>query len=240
MDHTQNRIHVSIEGQGRIVPLLVFKRCCFRMLRPHLCSWKAKLSFTPVGSGFKRACRGSSVSWITQFHRLRNAFFECFLVKQLLKLCQKTSLRLRELSWLAKLAKGDNDESNYLAFWPVDALETCKDRCRARCSSCVLYVSDNKLHSETIATVLVHFENLTNTRNVWGPIPFSPWTMRSGILVGVGMFQSAPSPGSPVKASSSTRTWGGVKFGSSQSATQADFCYRPYSWHFSRITRNTK
>jgi len=49
---------------------------------------KAKLSFTPFGSGFNRACRGSSWS--------------------------------------------DNDKSNYLAFWPVDTLETCKDRCRAR------------------------------------------------------------------------------------------------------------
>lgn len=28
----------------------------------------------------------------------------------------------------------DNDKSNYIAFWPVDALETCKDRCRERTS----------------------------------------------------------------------------------------------------------
>ena len=114
-----------------------------------------------------------------------------FVVKQLLKLClcRKPSCDFVNFHDWPSWQKVTMTRPTTWRFWPVDALETCKDRCRARCSSCVLFVSHTKLHSETVATVLAHFENLIIKGMYAVQFPFSPTTMKSGMLVGT--FQSS-------------------------------------------------
>lgn len=237
MDHTKNRIHLFYWRPRRNGASLGFKKCCFRMLRPHLFPGRpsslsrllAPDSTVPVVEA-AGAGAPSFIVWELHTH-----IFECFVwwnnnwncvVDVGPSPCRKPScdfVNFRDWPSWQKVTMTSP------TTWPFGRLIPWRHaRIVAERGAAVVFS-------------MFHITNcilfLTNKRNVWVRIPFSPTTIRSGMPV--GMFQSAPSPGSPVKASSSTQTWGGVKFGSSQSATQADFCYRPYSWCFSRITRNT-